>query len=216
MASRQTIWTFNVLPSTYCDASWLPFAPDTVPIKDIERPDRPCHRYLSPWLLREHGLDVRFHFDFADRLLWVALLAPAHLERLALLLGLVLRRDVLRQTVDGRALAGLRALLQLDETRCLVSSADHFELGLSGPLALGPVDGSLQPRLVRDGQRVLLQVVPREAAAVHGRFKLKLPKAIVQQREATMPPASALPAMRRWIVDELVPRMVAPWASLCC
>jgi len=100
---RQLFWAFNFLPSTYCHASWLPPGLDDARIGGRDSPEHPCHRYLSPWLLTQWGLDRHFELDFHDPASRIALLNAEAIERLGLMLALLGRQDVLRRTVQREA-----------------------------------------------------------------------------------------------------------------
>jgi len=212
---RELAWQFNLLPSLYCHDSWLPAGlPDTVRATRHD-PGALCHRQLSPWLLARCHVAERFEFGFDDAARRLALLDGAALSRLAPALGLLVRREALRRTVHGPALAGIRQACGLESLGFVVMSAGRFSLH-------GPSGGALDPdglaALPLLGRQLLTELASHGQWAVAGRLRLKFGRGTSPRapRPAGWIADGDAPALMSWVADQLIPKVVPQWAWLFC
>ena len=208
------VWAFNLLPSSWCHAGWLPRGVDDTVLRERHAVANPCHRYLSPWLLDAHGLAGRFDFTFSERFARVALLDGPALERIATLLGLLLRREALRRIVDGGQLAALRSAVGMTEIGFLGASAGAFALDVPGEMGRLPASGMGQT-LRADGRQVLACLGRTCSDAVADRLPMKFEPAVDADVPRFFSPDDADRA-KAWIVEQLVPRMLPSWTPLFC
>lgn len=208
------IWAFNLLPSAWCHAGWLPPGIDDSTLRDRSATDNPCHRYLSPWLLQTRSLAADFEFTFADRLTRTVLFDEAALARLATLLGVLLRRELLRRVIDGAALASIRSAVGMKEIGFVASSVESFRLDVPGAMT-GVPSGDVGAQLQRDGALLLMHLLGTSPRAVIGRMQLRFAPA-AEARAPRFCSADDAARAKAWIVDQLVPRMLPSWTPLFC
>ncbi|MGN6651562.1 SctK family type III secretion system sorting platform protein [Trinickia sp.] len=208
------VWAFNLLPSSWCHAGWLPRGVDDTVLRERHAVANPCHRYLSPWLLDAHGLTGRFEFTFPDRFARIALIDAPALERMATLLGLLLRREALRRIVDGGQLASLRSAVGMAEIGFLGASAGAFALEVPDEMGRLPASGMGQT-LQADGRQVLACLGRTCSGAVADRLQMKFQPAVDTDLPRFFSSDDADLA-KAWIVEQLVPRMLPSWTPLFC
>jgi len=217
LARRQRLyWTFNFLPSSYCDESWLPAGLNDQILGRRLNDEHPCHRYLSPWLLRRFGLEQQFDLELGDSRSRIALLPRDALDRLALMLGLVSCQDTLRKTVQPQFVRDLKASCCLDNLGVLLSTPARLRIRpLPGmPQIIGDDD---LPGLQEQGRWFVWSLMADESKAVKKRFRLKYPQQPAARR---WPHAQRLvsrdetPQLAAWAVERLIPEALPQWAWL--
>jgi len=199
----EALLRFNLLPSTL-----LHPRRDTSPAH-VELKALPAlHRHRSAALLKEHGLDPVLNLQ--DAALPLAMLPPAHFQRLLLLLGAALNAPHVRRTIARDALAQLKAQLG-NEGLAIVRTAPAMALaGL-------PVAPDWDPARAGEictawGSAVLAQAFDAASPQVGRRARLRL----APEADALRAPLSAAglqPERALHIARELLQSLEPVWLS---
>ena len=215
-AARELAWRFRLLPSSYCHESWLPRGLCDAMLPSRARHDGVCHRYLSPWMTEHFKLGCPDGIVFDDPLRRLALLDGEALQAIAPALGLLASRDALRQTLDGAALARLRAATGLDALGFMRASPDGL---LPADMSLPQADlagDDVAGRLAARGRVLLPALAGIDQLAVIRRLRLKFPRAVGLKAAPCKSPVHDRGALSSWLSTQLIPRIAPPWAWLFC
>lgn len=117
---------FNFAPMLYAHPSWLPEDMKKAAALDPEKKCTSAQKTMSNYLLKLHGLDKAFDFDFSDPNKRAALLSADKLNCFFTALGTVLNSDSIRRIVKGSDLRELKKWID----------PDHYRLALNNPLLL--------------------------------------------------------------------------------
>jgi hypothetical protein len=208
---RDLVWQFNLLPSLYCDQSWLPCRLDDGLLRSRSRPDSRVHQVLSPWMLDRFRLRDDFCFDFADPCRRLALLDGQALERLAPATALLARREALRRTLDRSVLDLVRRACRIDEVGFMILDPSRGSPAAQ-PREAGPLDAAEVARLPARGRNLLLALGSGGRAGVAHRMRLNFPRPLRVRAEPLDDNERAMLAAA--IVGELVPRLIPSWTWL--
>jgi hypothetical protein len=212
---HQLAWQFNIAPSSYCHADWLP---DGLKQQAAGRDSLPLsrmHRYLSPWLLGEHGLTESFHFDFDQPMTRVALFGSSALQKILCLLGLLRHRDALRRTVERATLAEIGRAAGAEEVRLVRESQADLPLMMHTEGEWNARRPDLRIALWSEGLGLFQAIMPVSSPALTKRLNLKLPRAVsVQSTRIDVLARADRQAIRQWLLERAVPKVEPTWASL--
>ncbi|KVN02925.1 hypothetical protein WJ62_11985 [Burkholderia diffusa] len=155
-----------------------------------------------------------YEFGFDDPFSRVVLLGEAEFVRLIILLGVLLRRELLSQVINGAALASIRAAVGATEIGFIAASVGRFDIDVPRFMLSVPATGVAE-RLYRDGAVLLMDLFGDEKQAVTGRLRFRFPfgaGAVLQAPRF----CSAIDArsLRAWVVEALVPRILPAWMPL--
>jgi hypothetical protein len=179
---HEAILVFNLLPATYADPSWIDApAPWRERLAQLQSPG--ARQVLSDWLLQQNGIAGRYDFDFTHVEKALFLQDPRDLRRLAVTIGVMRHRSVLRRMITGGTLARLgqeigtetleTGLVRLPALECL--SAPDADLDCAVP--------QLLPQLLASGMSWLLGLLDPAWREVSMRARFKFPRSL-----ATTPP----------------------------
>lgn len=166
---------FNLLPARYMDVSWQERVIDPGLFAMLQNSPRGEKR-LSSQILKTFDLGGRFHVDFRETALRLALIDPQSLARLILFTGIALDHQRIRTVIQAREQQTVRACLGEDgyffalKRAPLLAGSIRFsflpESGEGTPGALAPAWGA----------RCLGALFAGEPRALVDRLRLKLPR----------------------------------------
>lgn len=209
------VWQFNMLPSLYCDESWLPegLPPALVAGRVVEH--AVCHRVLSPWLLSRCRMEALFAFEFSSPLQRLTLLDCDALQRLAPVFGVLACGESMRQTVASADLWALREACGVESVGFLVMAAAEFlpPQEMRGESGLSVQDAVAHLPFL--GQRLLLALASREGEAIARRVRLKFPKtARLRMSHTCSDGGEWAHGLGSWVAEELMPQVLPEWTWL--
>lgn len=171
------IFEFNLAPSAWVHESWIP-----VPLKPprFEKLKRSAgaRRRLSRLILREHGLEGDFCFDFREERKRLALLDGVTLERLALFTGIALNAHRIAKTIDRASVLQLKKSIGDDGYRFALKKVPFLLNSIPRPGAGG---GPGDPAGFREfalacGRTALEECLAGASPALRKRFAMKFPR----------------------------------------
>jgi hypothetical protein len=203
------ILSFNLAPASWIHESWIEGALKSSWFGKLKSSAR-ARRRLSLLILREHGLEGAWCFDFREASRRVALLDGETLERLALFTGIALDASRIAKTIDRDGVLRLKRGIGDDGYRFALKRAPFLlNPGIAPDPAGEPADpSSFREHALSRGMAGLEACLSGEPAALVRRFRLKLPRRWSERPSGAVPEGGKdawWPLVRKVLLKEVAP-----------
>lgn len=203
------IFAFNLAPASWIHESWIEGTPKASWFGRL-KPSARARRRLSLLILREHGLEGTWCFDFREASRRVALLDGETLERLALFTGIALDASRISKIIDRDSVLRLKNGIGDDGYRFALKRAPFL---LNAAAVPGPAGEPVDPSRFREhalsrGMAGLEACLAGEPAALVRRFRLKLPRRWPERPSGEVPDGGKdawWPLVRKVLLKEVAP-----------
>jgi hypothetical protein len=204
--TSREVFRFNFLPATYAHPSWYD-ATEGTQTKLQQLRSAVAQHTLSQWLLQRYGLRECTDFDFGPETgeKSLCLREPQWLHRLALLIGVLRRRENLLHRIGDDTWRRLAQQLGQQTVR------EALAVWPLPPIVAEPEECSadtLIPSLFESGVRWLFGWLEPFGSAVTGRTRFKFAHALAQQETVVVEDTSR-EATRDYLQSFIMPVMMS-------